>query len=467
MTESTAAKASPQMQQLLRNITGPETFNLFTLSLATLVFSLGKLTAYVADRSEYLIYVLSALAIAQILVIVVLVIVGKVLFHNTQDYLRSALVIIAIFFSSILGSFFFESILKHWNIEPISLSEFQRLISMLFATFIFLGLGFVSKILMSNLNQVNLGKELLSTLSKQQVELSSTIREARTYAIREISLEIQSTRGTLENFLATSTSIKEVDFQVNNLQSTLDEVENRVSNFSHRLPGTTRPALSHAKTRYAFSEVVNASTNQNMALPGLVSIFAFFGFSSWLSYFLTDVYAFFWGTILSASSFIVFWAYEKYLVKQLVAQPVFVRVLIYQAIVIAYLFFWLVILGFFAGDNSEAYGAALAYAAIPFIFFNGGAVLGGIVTLSQNQLVGLTEKASALRRDMSELEQIRGKEDKVWKSLFVGDIALSPTTASVILRDATLTRDHDRVIAAIPNVISLWKSVLSKLPAAP
>ena len=338
---------------------------------------------------------------------------------------------------------------------------------MLFATFIFLGLGFVSKILRSNLNQVNLGKELLSTLSKQQVELSSTIREARTYAIREISLEIQSTRGTLENFLATSTSIKEVDSLVNNLQSTLDEVENRVSNFSHRLPGTTRPALSHAKTRYVFSEVVNASTNQNKALPGLVSIFAFFGFSNWLSYFLTDVYAFFWGTILSASSFIVFWAYEKYLVRQLVAQPVFVRVLIYQAIVIAYLFFWLVILGFFAGDNSEAYGAALAYAAIPFIFFNGGAVLGGIVTLSQNQLVGLTEKASALRRDISELEQIRGKEDKVWKSLFVGDIALSPTTASVILRDATLTRDHDRVIAAIPNVISLWKSVLSKLPAAP
>ena len=66
---------------------------------------------------------------------------------------------------------------------------------------------------------------------------------------------------------------------------------------------------------------------------------------------------------------------------------------------------------------------------------------------------------------MADLEKIRSEEDIIWKSLFVGDIALSPTTASVILRDATLTKDTDRVLAAIPNVNTLWKSVLSKLPA--
>ena len=48
--------------------------------------------------------------------------------------------------------------------------------------------------------------------------------------------------------------------------------------------------------------------------------------------------------------------------------------------------------------------------------------------------------------------------------MFVGDIALSPTTASVILRDATLTKDQERVAAAVPNVHALWKSVLEKLP---
>jgi hypothetical protein len=466
VTESNAAKASPQTQQLLQNIAGRETFNLFTLSLAALAFSLGKLTAYLADRSEYLVYILSALALSQSLVIVLLAITGKVLFRNTRGMQRSALVVTVFLLAGILGSFLFELILRSWNIEPILLSEFQRVVSVLSSTVIFLGFGFVATILKRNLNQVNLGKELLATLSKQQVELSSTIRDARTYAIREVSLEIESTRGTLENFLVTDTSNQEVNFRVNQLQSTLNEVEIRVSNFSNQLPGAVRIAKSYTKIRYSFSELVSASTNQNMALPGLVSIFAFLGFSSWLSYFLTDAYAFLWGIILSVSSYLVFWAYEKYLVKWLVAQPVIIRVLVYEALVISYLFFWLLILGYFAGDNSEAYRAALGYAAIPFIFFNGGAVLGGVLKLSQNQLGRLTEKASVLRRDMADLEQIRSSEDIVWKSLFVGDIALSPTTASVILRDATLTKDHDRIMAAIPNVNALWKSVLAKLPAA-
>jgi hypothetical protein len=86
--------------------------------------------------------------------------------------------------------------------------------------------------------------------------------------------------------------------------------------------------------------------------------------------------------------------------------------------------------------------------------------------LSQERRDNLTTNASTLRKVMAELEQIRSKEDKVWKSLFVGDIALSPTTASVILRDATLSKDHDRVVAAIPNVNALWTSVLLKLPTS-
>ena len=158
MTESTAVTTSPKLQRLLQSIAGPETFNLFTLSLAALVFSLGKLTAYVADRSEDLVYILSALALSQSLMIVALAVAGKVLFRTTQGVQRSALVVIAIFASSILGSFLFESILRSWNIEPILLSEFQRVVSVLFSTVIFLGLGFVATILKSNLNQVNLGK---------------------------------------------------------------------------------------------------------------------------------------------------------------------------------------------------------------------------------------------------------------------------------------------------------------------
>lgn len=461
-----AAPKSPPAWKLLRNVAGPETFNLAALSLATLVFSLGRLTVYAADQSENLVYSLGAIALSQSLVVVVLALAGKALFRAPLGKLRPLLVVTVILAVSILGTILFETILRSWNLEPISQSWFQRAITLMFSTFIFLGFGWVSAALDNNFKQVNLGKELITTLSKQQLELSSTIKDARTFAIREVSLEIQSTRGTLDNFVATSTRSHETDDQIKQLQKTLDEVESRVSKISNQFPSYVRIPKINARSRITFVDVVNASTQQNQALPGLISVFAFFGFSSWLSYFLADVNAFVWGTMLSASSFVIFWAYEKYLVNKLVAQPIFIRVLVYEVIVTSYLFFWLVILGFFAGDNSEAYGAALAYAAIPFVFFNGGAVLGGIVRLSQEHRDNLTTNASSLRKVMAELEQIRSEEDKVWKSLFVGDIALSPTTASVILRDATLTKDHDRVVAAIPNVNALWTSVLLKLPTS-
>jgi hypothetical protein len=264
--------------------------------------------------------------------------------------------------------------------------------------------------------------------------------------------------------VATSSRHQDIDIEISQLNETLDEVENRIGKISNRFPDLVRIPRISSKSNSTLSSVINASTKKNDVLPGLISIFAFFGFSSWLSYFLTDAYAFFWGIVLSISSFVIFWAYENYVVTKVTSLPVLIRVLIYEAIVVAYLFFWLLILGYFAGDDSGSYSAALAYAAIPFIFFNGGAVLGGIVTLSQEHRENLTAKAATLRKDMADLEQIRSDEDKVWKSLFVGDIALSPTTASVTLRDATLTKDQERVAAAIPNVHALWKSVLDTLP---
>ena len=162
----------------------------------------------------------------------------------------------------------------------------------------------------------------------------------------------------------------------------------------------------------------------------------------------------------------VFLVYEKFAVTKLMAGPVYIRILVFEFIVCLYLFFWLLVLGFFAGDNSESYFAALAYAAIPFIFFNGGALLRGVIVSSQDQREQLTKQASTLQKDLAELEQIRSAEDKVWKSLFAGDIALSPTTASAVLRDATLTKDEHRIATAFTNVMVLWNSVLVKISKA-
>jgi hypothetical protein len=162
-------------------------------------------------------------------------------------------------------------------------------------------------------------------------------------------------------------------------------------------------------------------------------------------------------------SFGIFSGYEKFIASKLVAKSVLIRIAAFELLVVTYLFFWLLILGYFAGDNSTSYGAALVYAAIPFVFFNGGVVLSGFITSSQEQREQLTAQAITLRRDLAELEKIRVTEDKVWKSLFAGGISLSPTTANVGLRDATNTKDDDLVVSVMSNVNAAWKSVLVKL----
>lgn len=466
VSDLTSAPAFPLVRRLFQNIAGPDTFNLFALSLASLVFSLGKLTVYAANSGEFFVYSACAMAISQSLVVIALLFIGKYIFKFQPGRLRALLVLAAILIVNFLGTNLFEFFLRSWNLVPITHTLFQQVLSLIFIAFIYLGFGWVFQVLGGNLKQVDLAKELLSGLARQRIELTQEIRDARTYSVREISLEIQSTLGTLES-LSTSDAISQsISNEAISLKAILSEIDIRINAITNRFPGPVRMPKMYSKVRYSASVVISASTKPNTYLPGLIAVVAFFGFCSWLSYFMNSSHAALWGLTLSAVSFIVFFVYEKFAATKLLARPVYVRILVFEFIVCIYLFFWLVVLGYFAGDDSGSYFAALAYAAIPFIFFNGGALLRGVIVSSQDQREQLTKLASSLRKDLAELEQIRSAEDKVWKSLFAGDIALSPTTASVVLRDATLTKDENRIATALKNVMALWNSVLVKISKA-
>lgn len=446
-------------------LSGYQTFQILTLSIASLVFSLGKITVYIAGSGYLFVYSAVAIAISQTAVVVTLSLLGKRIVRTLEVNLRFSQVILAILLVSLAGSVLFEAILLSWNLEPIEQSLFQRVVSLIFATSMYLGFGWLAFVLSGNFSDVKMAQELLTTLSKKQFDTTRAIRDARTYAVREISLEIEATRGSLENFVATNPPTPEVLSEISKLQDTVNEVESRVSQISNRFPGPNRMPKIFYRPKYSMASIITAGTKQNNLFPRLISVVAFFGFSSWLSYFMADRYAAVLAVLLSFLSFGIFLGYDKFVVPIFTAFHVWVRVLVYEAFVLIYLVLWMGTLGFFAGDNTESYGAAFAYAVIPFVFFNVGIFVSGIILSSQENRERLTIQAATLRDDLSELEQIRNDEDKIWKSLFAGDIALSPTTASVILRDATLSKDVDRVISAIPNVNKLWSAVLFNLPA--
>ncbi len=464
MTEPIVKPRGLLSGDIFPNLVGLQIFNLVALVLSSLVLSLGKLAAYAAGEIDFFGYSVGAMVISQSSVLVFLLISGRLLLLTSKGKIQNGFVVISIAFAHVLGTVLFEEILRSWNFMPIQQSLTQRAISLLFSFFIYLGFGWVTFALSRNFIQVNLGKEMLIVLSNQQLALTLAIRDARTFAIREISLEIQSTRGSLETYVASVNPDQEVMRLVNALEETLDAVEMQVNKISNRFPGSPRAQKGPPKIKPSRAALFAASTLPNYLLPKLIATFAFFGFSSWLSYFIDDLAAVFLGAVLSGITFGIFWIYEKYVVSKMLSKPVFARIFIYQFLVFTYLFFWLVILGFLAGDNSVTYAAALAYTAIPFIFFNAGAALSGIIASTDEYREQLTKQATSLRHNLTNLEQIRVDEDKVWKSLFAGEIALSPTTASVILRDAILAKDLDRAVTTIPNVYSLWKSVLAKLP---
>jgi len=463
VTDSSATLLRPGSKYIFQNLVGRHTFHLTAISLAAVVFALGRLTVYAANESEYFSYVASAIAISETLVTISLLALSTIIFRTPWEKSQPYFALVSIAVVNALGTFAFEGILRNWNIEPISQTVFQRIVSLLFTTFIYLGFGQVLQVLDGNFRQVRLAKSLLVQLSKQQLEVIQEIREARTFSIREISLEIQATLGTIENVTATDLTRESFKTEIIDLQNVLLVIEDRINQIRNRFPGSVRMPKAYAKFKYSVSLIISASSQPNRGLPVLISVVSFFGFCSWLSYFMDEVHAAFWGGVLSAISFGIFFGYEKYIATKLLAKSVIIRISVFEMLVITYLFFWLLILGFFAGDDSNSYGAALAYAAIPFIFFNGGAVLGGVIASSQNQREQLTKQAATLRSELAALEQVRADEDKVWKSLFAGDIALSPTTANVILRDAAKSNEHELVVSVISKVNEVWKSVLIKL----
>jgi hypothetical protein len=463
VTELTAAPINPQSQQSFQNIVGSHTFNLIALCLTSIVFSLGKLTAYAADQNGFFSYSASAMALSQSLVIVSLSFFGRALRRVSQERMQIALTLLAILLANIFGSILFETILHSWNLEPITQSFFQRVISLLFSTFLYLGFGWTIRALGRNFAQVKLANELLAELSKKQLELSRDIRDARAFSTRELSLEIQSTLLTIDTFTTSNSVGQKLEAEIGKLKTVFSKIESQLSQIRNRFPGPTGASKNFSIARYSLPEIVSAGIKPNGGLPVLVSTTAFFGFSSWLSFFMDERHAAFWGISLSTMSFGIFFGYEKYISSKLVTRAILIRILVFELFVISYLFFWLLILGYFAGDDSGAYLAALVFAAIPFLFFNAGIVLIGVVTSSQVRREQLVLQASNLRTDLAALERIRSDEDKVWKSLFAGDISLSPTTASVILRDATIAKEQDQVALATTNANALWNSVLVKM----
>jgi len=450
--------------ELASQISGPRAFSVTSLILATTFVTLNRISVIAFEVSDLLIYVASAVILSQMIAFVVLIFAGKGILQVTNLAVRTTLVITAYFVATILANEIIKLLFQSWNIDQISPPTWQIMLNIIFTTLIFLGFSWVGHFISGNLYQVTTAREIVDELFRERQRLIQIINDGRNFAGRELSLEVEASRAAIE-LCESKYEIAESDLlNFASLNLSLSKIEESVRDKTKALPNRASGLRQISGKYNSLSFMIDNVKRENSYLPISMAVISLFGLGTWLGYFVDTRSVLLWGSALSLIGYVGFWMYLKLLAPKLLRFAVVFRVIFFELFLIFYLFFWLLLLGFIAGDNSTSYSVALVNAIIPFLLFNGASVIGGILNSTQIYRTELLTKASELRISLMELETLRAHEADSWKSLFAGDIAYSPTTASVMLQDLIVTQNELKVHETLLAVVAIWKTVESKLP---
>ncbi len=428
-----------------------------------MIVSLNKISVITFSTLDPLIYVASAVILSQMIAIVFLALIGKAISRVINLVLRVTLLVSAYGISNLVANKILELLFNAWSLELVTPSTWQALISVIFSTLIFLGSSWVVHLITGNMNQVSTADGIVDELFRERQRLIQIVNDGRNFAGRELSLEVQASRSALESLESNSGLTEESSADLEALRQTLSKVgmktQASTSSISNRASGPSQISRKY----YLFNPIIDYLKRENSFLPISMALISLFGFGTWLGYFVDARGIVLWGSTLSLVGYGVFWTYVKLLAPRLVRLPIVFRILFFEVLLIFYLFFWFLLLGFIAGDNSSSYSVALANAIAPFLLFNGAAAIGGVLNSTQIYRAELLVQTSELRISLMELEATRNLEEDIWKSLFAGDIVNSPTTASVMLNDLSVAGDTQKISEALPGILAIWNSVETKL----
>ena len=452
--------------ELASQISGPCAISVTSLLLATTFVTLNRISVIAFEVSDPLIYVASAVILSQLFALVFLFLSGRPILRVTNLAFRTGLVVTLFFVSAILANIILKLLLQAWGIEQITPPQWQIVINLIFITLIFLGISWVVNFISANLNQVTIASEIVDELFRERKRLIQAINDGRSFRGREISLEVAASRTAAELF-ETKYELAEADFAaLDTLKFSLSQAEVSARDSTASIPNRVSQAKHFSGKSNSLDFILDGVKKENSYLPISMAAISLFGLISWLGYFVDTRSIVLWGSVLCLIGYAIFWIYIKLVAPKLLRLSFVFRVICFELLLITYLFFWLLLLGFIAGDSSSSYSTALVNAIIPFLLFNGASVTGGILHSTQIHRAELHMQALELRISLKELEALRALEENIWKSLFAGDIGHSPTTASVMLQDLTVTGNGQKLSEVLSSVIAIWKSVETKLRAA-
>lgn len=450
-------------QGLVEKLSAPYMFDFRAVAIASIVVTLARVTAFSETMTPALWYVISALIVSQLLAAVFLVSVRKVLLEISQPQRRTDLVIATSVFSNVIWAVAMDVILAHWQVAQIEYTQWQILSGLIFSSFTIIGFSLAVGLIYENIELEKSANVKIKNLQSSKVKLIQSIKESRIFLLRELALEVQATQEPLE-ILKQSVLLSENE--VAELKSTLAQVVVASRNIMKNYPVSSQQLQQTPQIVHNLRYVIASGAQRNRLLPVALGITSVFGMSGWFKYSLASAQVFVRIAILCVLGYVIFWAYEKLLLPGFIKLAPWGRILIFEIFVALYLWSWIVAIGFVAGDQYFGYALALASAPIPFLLLNVTAFGNGLIISAQKYRADLADLAELLTKEQEKLVKINDWESQTGKYLFSGDLAYSPTTASVMMRDAGMIKDRTEYLEIIKNVTNVWKLTLNQLESA-
>jgi hypothetical protein len=458
----TSNTLAPQ-KSLWSRIAGPQAFNPYSLIVVSTVATIGTLSIYTSYDAENFFVTLTILGIVQFVALLPLVVIAPLVRSITQLSCRLAAVIGSYVLVNVIRSLLLDTLLINWGIETESRLAFRLYSNVIFLSILMTAFAWGADLVSDDLMQVSTDEESINSNKQKLSIVTSEIDQARTYVSRELSLEISATQTELADYESRANLDDGQRRSIGEFRLLLDQVSAKLSTLAKLGSGVRSAAEVNIPQRYSLRKVVDASTYVSPYVPSLMGGLSFVALAGWLGYFVDRLTALRWAAYLGAYSFVIYWLYRRFLLPWMRKRSTYVRLAIFEISLAPFVFFWLALLGYLAGDDSETYGIAGANSISVFIFANIATFVSGVLASASEYREALESSSKLLGDEIAELQATKIREENIWKEFFAGDISNSPTTATVRIREAVAERDGPGFSQVQSSVIQIWQNVLHYL----
>ena len=465
MRSLTNTKNVPWSVAVIEKLSGPHIFDFSAVVLASVVVTLARFTAYSQSPSKELAYFIGALIVSQLFAAGFLLVISSLLVKIPRTRDRADLVIAASLFSNVIWWIAMDTVLAQWQVTQVEYTQWQILSGLIFSSFTVIGFSLGINLFYENIELEKNANEIVSKLQIKMIKTRQDIKDTRAFLSRELSLEVQATSESLETMRDALTLNDTVVSKVAELSEALNAVTVFNRNMVKRYPAGSKSPESFPKIIYNARYIIASGTQRNKLLPIALGIVSIFGLSGWFKYSFESVGVFARVALLTSLGFVLFWVYERLFMPVLINFASWFRLFTFELTVIFYLLFWILIIGYISGDQQVGYNLAFASAVIPFTLLNVAAFGSGLIASSQRYRAALAELAETLTQELTKLEVVKNIESETFRSIFGGDLERSPTSASLILREAASNSDYQLQMIAIEKATEVWELTSSPLVA--